>query len=489
MGVMALTRDLLASSNLPNSLSAATPSNRLLRNFFYALYFALLPTYVRNNIQPPTEPTRPPSKTAYLDGFRGLASIGVVVLHMALGFFPGSNYGFNGRDDRDHVLQMPFFRLLYSGQPTLFFIVSGYALSLGTLKKVRSQAYGALQVDLGSKIFRRGLRLYLPGIAATFIAMVMNQYGLFPSVAVFEGKDVPHQTMDFPARQDYFITQFFIWCKTIPPLFYPFNWDNFSQNSPYAYQLWTIPVEFRCSMILFLVHVAFARSPTAIRLWLTSTLALLLLTFERWDVFLFLAGAILAEMDLIKDEWAKSPALDLSTEKPAGRQLLTSRVPSWIKVLVMITGLWILSVPAADIWDAWTFKILEYLGPPTYTGIFRFWDAVGTVFLLWAMTELESVQRFFSQPLLLYFGKLSFSLYLTHTTMLKFVLYPLVPWVWLVTGWESDVQYFLGFIVAGGITLLAAFWFADVFHRLVEQPLADLANWIDVKCARPAPAS
>src|SRR5215471_6013158 len=246
------------------------------RTKLFTLAFAVLPSFVRNRLQLSVRAPRLISSTAYLDGIRGLAAIGVVILHMVLGFFSNSSDAYNGEPGRDYFFQLPFVRLLYTGQPTIFFIIGGYVLSLGMLRKARAQAWGPLQLDLSSKLFRRIPRLYIPAIIATFIPMVMVGLGLFPSVVRFD-ETAPHHTFDMAPREPTLWRQFVLWCGTIPPLFWPFTWENYSQNSPYAYQLWTIVVEFRCSMVLVLVNAALARASIRTRLWLNGLLSLYLL--------------------------------------------------------------------------------------------------------------------------------------------------------------------------------------------------------------------
>ncbi|OAX78978.1 hypothetical protein ACJ72_06712 [Emergomyces africanus] len=445
---------------------------------------SLLPTVVQNRIDPRSKrPSRPAGKTAYLDGIRGLAALGVVVLHMVLGFFPNSSYAYNGTEGRDSIFQLPFVRLLYTGQPTIFFFISGYVLSLGTIKKCRSQSWGSLQLDLSSKIFRRLFRLYIPSIIATFIPMLMVCLNLFPAVAKFGDENMPHRTFDLSPKQETIFLQFWHWFRSIPPLFWPFDWENFSQNSPYAYQLWTIPVEFRCSMVLFLVHAGFARCSSKTRLTFNGILSLYFLTFEKWDVFLFLAGGFLAELDIIKDEAAEIHPQKVEATDPKFRTIALYTPPAWFLVASMILALWILSVPAADIWKSWTFQVLEWYAPRTYTAFFRFWDSVGTVILIWAITGLPSVQRFFSRPFFLYLGNLSFSLYLTHTIMMKFLLYPLMPWLYVTFGYQTTFQYGLTFTIAGTLTVLSSLWFAEVFQRYVEEPSAQFTKWLDTQCS------
>lgn len=448
---------------------------------------SLLPTGLKSL----REPARPPGKTAWLDGFRGYAAFTVAILHMVMEVFPNSNFAYNGYPGRDYLMQMPFLRLLYGGQVGRFFIISGYVLSLGTLKKMRSQAYGALQLDLSSKIFRRGLRLYLPAIAVTIFPCLFSYYHIFPDVPRWDD-NMPYRKFDMIAPQDTLYKQLSAWLWSIPPTFYPFDWNNTSQNSPWAYQTWTIPVEFRCSMVLFLIQAAFARFTSRARLTLVAIIGSLMMLFWRWEVFLYIGGSFFAELDLIQDEReaqslpsAHDPEKESSLITPTSS---TSRSKStFLPWLILLFSLFAISTPGGkDETDAWWVHFFWNFVPPTYKfGGSSFWDTVGTFTLLWAMRNLPSVQRFWSRPFWLYLGKISFSLYLTHTIALKMFLYPLLPYVWFFTGYQTDFSYTIGFLIAATVTMALELWIAELFLRFVEQPAADFTQWLDRRLARP----
>ncbi|KAL9108015.1 MAG: hypothetical protein Q9227_007120 [Pyrenula ochraceoflavens] len=430
--------------------------------------------------------TRPSSRTAYLDGIRGQAALGVAILHMTLGFFSAANHAYNGEEGKDYLFQMPFIRLSYTGQPTLFFFISGYVISSGTLKKIRSRSFGPLQLDLSSKLFRRGFRLCLPAVLATIPPMLFTYFNFFPSVVQFS-EEMPHHEMHLPDPQPSLIEHVYAWLWSISPILWPFDWSiDPSMTTPWAYQLWTIPVEFRDSIFLLVLLTALARFTPPARLSLTTMVWASLLTFELWDISLFVAGAIFAEIDLIKQECNAILPAPLSPPKYSSHSSLVSdstRSSCWNAFLwsVLIVSLWILSVPADNISGSYSFPILEAGAPLTYTSaeVFRFWDALGTVMLLGATTCLPVVQAFFSHPFWLYLGKISFSLYLTHTIVLKAVMYPLVPYALMITGWETDAGYSLGILTCGVVYLGISIWVAEMFHQHVEKPCAKLTVWID----------
>src|SRR5205809_885103 len=64
--------------------------------------------------------------------------------------------------------------------------------------------------------------------------------------------------------------------------------------------LWTIPVEFRCSMLVFVVLVGLAGLHAIIRLSLLSAVTIYCLGCGRWDVFCSISELFIAETSLIQ---------------------------------------------------------------------------------------------------------------------------------------------------------------------------------------------
>lgn len=62
---------------------------------------------------------------------------------------------------------------------TLFFIISGYALSSGPLRAIHQQSVEVALVKLFSVTFRRAARFFLPGVVSTFIVMLCLSLGLY----------------------------------------------------------------------------------------------------------------------------------------------------------------------------------------------------------------------------------------------------------------------------------------------------------------------
>lgn len=172
--------DPLRSYDTPRSPSfitwQTTPSFEVHVNI-YAIWrllgpalVALIPSFLR---------ARKPRKlypTSYLDGLRGIAALFVVFHHYAINFTVTSIDGWHTGEPGSHdwFFLFPLVRVIHSGRfmVIIFFVISGYVLSLQGLKLARSGDKEKLLDSLASSVFRRWIRLHIPVIASTFIAFL-----------------------------------------------------------------------------------------------------------------------------------------------------------------------------------------------------------------------------------------------------------------------------------------------------------------------------
>ncbi|KAK8049902.1 hypothetical protein PG994_011632 [Apiospora phragmitis] len=280
------------------------PARALFRDFDCAKcpqYLQALPGGSR------TAPRRPLSPTAYLDGVRGVAALVVYVFHWGYLWFPFLRQGWHSSSDSgsdggggsaDLFLQRPVVRVLHFGRAsvTVFFVVSGYVVAVKMLTMIhRGQPDRALDALAGS-LFRRPLRLYLPIVAATLVNVALVRGG---GGGVFQkdptGAGVPPRGATLGRQLRHW------WAHTVHLVNLFRNIDGRANlySRPYDRHLWTIPVEFKGSLLVFMLLLAFMKA----KRWLHMSVAL---GFTCWlaqlgdlDMSLFCSGLLLAELSIV----------------------------------------------------------------------------------------------------------------------------------------------------------------------------------------------
>ncbi|KAJ3537297.1 hypothetical protein NM208_g6369 [Fusarium decemcellulare] len=225
-------------------------------------------------------------RSVFLDGMRGLAALCVFVEHFAFPFQPSLAYAYDGKVHRS-PFQLPIFRLFYSGSPMvcIFFVISGVALSSKPVKLIESKQWATFNREMESAIFRRGIRLFGPTLVASF--SIMGDPYMRPVFWNTQPRFVPglwnqtSQWIEF-VRQNVLL---------------PSTWQDVPKKGhdvEYGYQLWTIPIEFWSSILLFATLLGSARLLSPYRLLLFATLVVFSLWLGRWDVALFYYGSAIA---------------------------------------------------------------------------------------------------------------------------------------------------------------------------------------------------
>lgn len=383
--------------------------------------FILLPTFLHpHRCMAPEKPdTLPP--TAFLDSCRGLAALVVMFTHILYGTFnityawganPQQHTGSHEQQVYREFLRLPIVRLLYSGPPMvqIFFVISGYALSYKPLKLMRSRSQGELMTTMTSSIFRRGMRLFLPCFASTFLVICLAQLNLYKITEDF-AKNMRILSEDHCYTQPNPWLQFVDWLQQMLIFVNVFDWSLYAGSVELDRHLWTIPVEFRCSMALFLTQMAVARMSTRLRI---STITLLIIwgvSWGRWDLCPFLAGAVIAEWDII---WSSTPAnLPLTTGLETPRR--ANPAAKVIYYATFLCSLFLLSYPDAAGHATPGYVTLTKLIPRGFTEMHRFWPTVGAVLVIWSCSRINILRnRVLCWRPLQYLGRISFPLYVIH---------------------------------------------------------------------------
>jgi hypothetical protein len=356
------------------------------------ILLALLPSFVL-----PSKSKKPRKlfPTSYLDGLRGVAALFVFIHHYAVVFTASSLTGYHlekgAKGSHDWFFLMPLIRVVHSGRfmVVIFFVISGYVLSYRSLKLARQGKHLELLDSLGSSMFRRWLRLHLPVVASTFLAFMLARWGFWTEMPKgwehsATGTYIAVQTVPFPRSKGSFTTQ--LWGTYFPLSFHLerrlttcVDWyvDARQLCDPFLYGrpalsrynvgiLWTIPVEWMGSMLVFAVVLGISRTRTWVKLGVLLILIYRTHQTARWAPACFLSGILLAEVSFIYSRPIEPSTTSLDFNEKAVETTRTkrylSRAYKIFFVLLFITGLYIGSHPQHG-WQEtpgyrWLFKNL-----------------------------------------------------------------------------------------------------------------------------------
>lgn len=489
------------------------PSRSHLRSLAVRAALFLLPSFVSHRYHHhhhhQYEPARL-SPTAYLDGMRGLAAFIVFFCHYFYSSFEiAEGWGSN---DRNYTLfKLPFFRLVYAGPPmvAIFFVVSGYALSLKPLKLARARRWAEFSQTMSSFAFRRAFRLLLPTAISTFMIVILLQLGAYEWNREFSHDRTYHWNVQetAPDLKPTFTEQLVDWGWNMFNFVHVWGWEKYGGSTYYDVHLWTIPIEFRASMVLFLTATALARLRTSLRFLFLGVCMVFTYRSDRWEMLLFFVGMLFAELDLIRGAHTdpstcaalqdndntdvlptaepKTPTMlsyvgtgGLSTQQPPKASMLSRA--AW--ALLATISLYLLSQPDANSENTPGWRTLSALIPAWVDDKYRYWQCVGAALFVFCVARMPTLQRVFNSSPIQYLGKISYAIYLMHGPVMHTIGYALERWSWGLTGTETAARYRMGFALASVGVIPCVVWAADVFWRAVDAPVVRLAKWLEGKC-------
>lgn len=391
--------------------------------------------------------------TEYLDGVRGVASLIVFILHWSHRFYPSVNSGWGYKDNTSFCL-LPFVRLIYSGAAmvSIFFVVSGFVLSHRFIQRMHRREYLELSSTLTSITFRRAIRLFLPAFASSSVAFVCACLGIVSVPEKIHRKPFHH---GWSAYLDYLDMES-----------NPWTWDlDFSGF--YNPQLWSIAVEFRGSMVVFVMIVGLAKTRTLVRIMVEGLLMVHCFVHSRWDVALFIAGVSLAELEVL-------------LEKP--KNPLRRKMVDICLVTTLVLGVFLSGYPRDHSTQTPGYMWSQHIWP--YSAYRRrFWLAVSAILIMGPMAFLPSVQAVFLARPARYLGRISFALYLVHGLGNRTVGLALIRCCWEYIGNEGFWPYTTSFVVTTVLYFPVIIWASDVFWRGVDVPSNMFARWLEMRCA------
>lgn len=430
--------------------------------------------------------------TAYLDGIRGWGAFAVFGCHYFYQTFDVA-HGWGFEDSHYQVWKLPFIRLIYSGPSGVcaFFVISGYALTYRPLKLARARNFEGFNTALSSLVFRRAFRLYVPTLMSNLLIVILCRIGLLEWT-----RDIAEDaTLLTNVREDH-LRPLATTSEQLAQLVGAMNdlahraWTNENQGTPMDPHVWSIPFEYRNSMVMFTSLLAVARLRTPARLAVIGLSTYWHYYNSHWTVVLFYAGMLFAELDLIRGAHVDSTttaSISAAAELPGNSEpvkaLRRRRLASAFWIGLSIVGLYFLSQPDFDSVKTPGWRTLMAWFPESSMAKGRVYQVLGAIVFIGAAGRVPGWQRFFCTPVMQYLGRISYSIYLMHNPVIHTVGYAAERWAWGITGVETQFAREVGFALSMFITVPCVIWASDVFMRAVDQPTVKFAKWVETKCS------
>ncbi|CAJ2512999.1 Uu.00g011180.m01.CDS01 [Anthostomella pinea] len=434
----------------------------------------LLPSFLQPS-QPSAEP-RKLQRTAWLDGLRGLAALFVVWHHMSLIWFSWDIHnGWTGGPN-DHLIQLPIIRLVVSGLPNVmvFFVISGYSLSCKPLSLLRQNRQLETHQALASSAFRRHPRLFIPAIFICLPSPIMAYMGLYESAEAMPGAAIAPMK---PPRLDTLWHQFVNYGRAVMSLSDLFGATGIAWA--YSDALWTLPIEWNSSLVIFGFLLALSRCSSRTRMVIGLGVAGYSWWYIHWGELLFIGGLLVADAQLSFQERAVHEGQQQSPSTWRWRRLSRSRIIRNLCALAaFLASLFVLSMPETGGADSIGFKTLAAMIPQHFNvGPKYFWLPLAAISLVFCIDNAPFLQPIFTARFPQYLGRISYAMYLVHQMILHSFGTKLGKTMVGFTGSETGVQYVSGIFLAAIVVWIGVIWTADLGWRFVDANAVSFCVW------------
>jgi peptidoglycan/LPS O-acetylase OafA/YrhL len=371
-----------------------------------------------------------------LEGLRGLAAIVVVIFHAILMFYPGIFYGSEAYSP-PVVQNMRFEDNLY-GNPVMglftgsfsvaiFFVLSGFVLSVGFLKKRDTEIIRRLAI-------KRYARLMLPALVSILFCYIVIKVGF--GAARGETSIITHSNwlaglwLQIPSLLD-----------AITQGVYGVFADGTSTYNPV---LWTIKYEFIGSFIVFGIALLFSASK------------------YRWIVYLFLSLVFIST-------WYLGFVIGMAlADAYVNYNKRLRSIPAWVLGIGLLVGVGLGAFPPTNL-DGTVYKWILLPGMTQVQNISFYLTLAATLVILGVLL-LPRMNSFFSQSKIAFLGKYTFALYLVHMP----ILFSLGTTVFI--GVYTGNNFHAAALVAATVAFLAIVPIAYLFERYVDAPSIRLST-------------
>ncbi|KAI0902836.1 acyltransferase 3 [Ustulina deusta] len=251
------------------------------------------------------------------------------------------------------------------------------------------------------------------------------------------------------------------------------EWANSFTFNPYHPRYdphtFTIPMELRGSMIVYIFLLGTAALRARWRLVLAGFLSAYSLVFGRWDIATFMGGTLLSDLDIglsshPGDTPLQPPVTDGATNNSvrSRRSTCTAMLARW---MAFVLALYLLSYPDAAAEYTPGFTFLAYLIPRYYTALagWSFYQAIGAVILLPCILRSSLCCHLLESRVPQYLGKISFSFYLVHGPVLHSLGFWIMPRLFERLGQQNG--YLVGYFILLSVSLYLSNWWCNHIDR------------------------
>ncbi|OBR16320.1 Hard surface-induced protein [Colletotrichum higginsianum IMI 349063] len=422
--------------------------------------WSLLPSFISRPIRRHTDPNfteeeddgaiPDPNSTSYLNGLRGIASLIVACQHNTNQYFPANNMGWGDPPGHYHIIQLPFVRTLLSGSfsVTVFFVISGFALSYGPLKKMHQGRADDAIGNIPSSLFRRPLRLFLPVLPVLVFTNLVLIHWFNAFYAMDSESLLPPQTTVWDELCQTWRDIIAVVIGAFPPAAMP--------------QVWTLGAEYQGSLVIFLCCLAFSRVGPATRMSFVTAVFCWQWHVGYWQTGLFLAGMVLADLRLLRPGL---PSLRRGTK-------MVLAAANWF---MLFMALWLGGWPIyGEGGSTLGFTYFDWI-PTGNVPQNRFWHGVSAIALVSSLENMAGgrLQSWLNARWVLYLGEISYGLYLVHWMIaMNSLTKGTVLQLRLEPGWSDLTAWMVGFAVSMPLCI----WVADLHWRLVDKRSVKLAR-------------
>jgi peptidoglycan/LPS O-acetylase OafA/YrhL len=432
--------------------------------------------------------TRGPRKqlhlTAYLDGLRGFAAFLVYWQHhqvwarvaISAGHIFENGFGYDGQY---YFACIPFIRILFTGghvAVTTFFVISGYVLSMKPLKCIHAKEYTKLEDSVASALFRRWLRLYIPAIGTTFAYFtIWHLFGVWTA---------------YPKHQETYLGEVYNWYLQFKKMSWVFQNEKPGDSwFEYNFHLWSIPTEFRGSVVIYTIQIAISRCTRNARLAVQVALMFyFLFVVDGWFCAMFIGGMFICDLEMLAQ----------SNNLPSFFTIFQNHTTRIFQFL-FIFAIYLSGVPSYNPFDmriiqstpGWYYlSLLRARVMNDYKWFYLFWSSM---FIVSSIPHLPLFRKFLESRFCQYLGRISFALYLVHGP----ILWTFADRMYAVVGWLREdrneglkpyenlfpvskagpLGLELAFLVPHLVILPFTFWVAEIATKIFDEPSVKISHW------------